>query len=144
MKEVIMFRADDGSTWGERSQAEARDVEVASMRDLEALIGPRPKSLRGWVRRDPKKVAQLRRSLFAIGERRYPDDYWSKHTPEDLVCTTSFPTRVITEQQGPFSSLWWRVACIDAEGREWEQAYWLSHLDEGLKEFPFESAESGE
>lgn len=141
MREVTKYQADDGTVWDSSIQAAARDDELRTALELEAGIGPRVPNLRGWVQRDPAKVAVLRRALVQIGKKLHPAGWWDTHTPEDLVCPTSLPSRIMSESSGPISSLWWRVSCIDSDGREWEQAYWLQNIEKGLQQFPREYRE---
>lgn len=137
MELVTMYKSDDGAVWHSAAQAKERDEEIRSVKELERILSkPRPSDLSGWMRQDPVEVKRLKEALVLIAAKRHPDDYWNTHKADDLVHPGSYPSRVISESDGPFSSLWWRACSIDESGREWEQWFYRLNPEKGLARWP--------
>lgn len=136
MREVTMYESDDGVLWRVREHAEARDAEVRVAREIDSILPPAPRPLRGWIQHDSHKVALFRSALVMACKKLSPGDHYDGHPVDVLTHPGSFASRIMSERGGPLGSAWGRANRIDEHGREWEQCYFVMNQEKGLKEFP--------
>jgi hypothetical protein len=146
MQSVTMYRSTDGAVWPTQAQAEASEALCAAVNDaMSPLVPPtaaHEAAMRGgaaYVRHDPARLLEARAALLKVAARALP--YWAETRPElfnrpDVALSHNVLGRIISDCDGvkPLARAWGRLLCIDEEGREWEQPWYVEHPVEGARE----------
>jgi hypothetical protein len=140
MRIATIYIANDGTRFDTEPEAIAHDALIVEVDGVMAPLGPKVRIPHGqWVRRDAAVARTTQLALLRVAQR-YTDHKWLAQTIETIErgekCHPSWAARIIGECcPGPVYSAWCRLWCIDAEGREWDQPYFVEHPDEGTGEF---------
>lgn len=128
MKIVTMYEAVDGTQFRTAAEAERRDALISEIALALAPLGVRRPSAYEFIRHDAKVLRGVKGALLAIARRELPGfpDVW-RH-PDDEIAPLGIAGRIINDAgPAPLDRAWYRLCCIDDEGREWEQPYFVAH-----------------
>lgn len=138
MKRIVKYQADDGTEWPEAEAAQKRDQLIADVRDATAgVLKPRPEisHFRGYVRQDPARVLQYKAALLRLAHRELPNLVTEADAANPAgMHNNSIIIRYLDDcgrEAKPIAQAWWRLQCIDEEGREWEQPYYALNPGKG-------------
>lgn len=136
MKTITKYKALDGAEFTdpvecEKYEAFARRCE-AVIKHLKPL--PKDKDLRfanghGFIQQDPMSVAAVRRDLLELA-KEVTTHKWIQQSIDDPTAHHSWAGRIISEVSEPLWKAWYRIGCIDKQGREWGQQYYADHPDQ--------------
>ena len=131
MRIVTRYQSDDGSEWKTEVEARRRDLLCAECMTAQTLLRDPPGSRGGYVQQLRESVRAYKAALIDIA-RRHGVYGLDKVTDPDQVHNQGMVGRFI-EDSGltPLSRAWYRVMCVDAEGREWEQPYYAMNPGTG-------------
>lgn len=141
MQTVTRYKADDGSEHATPEAASQRDADVAFVRDATAPLGP-AKDLRSGAEYQQHRVSDVTavkvRLLRRAAERDPLFAQWiargkANGVSEADVHPRSWAGRYFDDTGGPLAVAWGRLSCIDAQGREWQQPYYVEHPNPAAK-----------
>lgn len=141
MQTVTRYKADDGSEHATPEAASQRDADVALVRDATAPLGP-AKDLRSDAEYQQHRLSDVTavkvRLLRRAAERDPMFAEWlasgkAKGVREADVHARSWAGRYFDDCDGPLAVAWARLGRIDAQGREWQQPYYVDHPNPAAK-----------
>lgn len=129
-----MYRSDDDVLWPTDDQAIERNTLIGQCAMAIARLKPRPSdSFNGYIQQDPAVVAAVKKTILDIANVNCLLEHWYDGTVEGAakVHPHGIAWRVLSETDGPISRAWFRMICLDAQCREWEQMYYAMNPSEG-------------
>jgi hypothetical protein len=144
MKKVTRYEAKDGSEWKTAEEAGFRDGLVGLCDVALSELKPTPKDCNweGYVQQDADALFRTREKLFVIANQDGVLKWWidsqkSDHGKTDYQLThethPSWFGRMLDGEHGPLDRAYWRMCCIDGQGREWNQPYFAKNTPENAK-----------
>lgn len=128
---VTMYQSQDGSLWSSEAKAAERNDLLWACEDALGRLKPRPATdFRGYVQQDKSEVLRAKASILHIADR---DGHLSKHwdiSDPERVASRGVMFRILTDEDGPISKAWSRIACIDDKYREWVQQWYCDHPED--------------
>lgn len=136
MKTITKYVANDGSEWNDPDKARKRDFLLDRIKEATSgLLKPRPKDPGchfanggGYVQQEPAKVREYKLAVLRIAKDEFgetwPVDKWIAQV--DDVHPLGGVARILSENSRPLDRAWWRICCIDPDGREWGQPYYAN------------------
>ena len=128
-KALIKYQAADGCLFDDQESAERRDKLCARLRELEDFLGPRVNGANLRRKHSPQTLRTFRERLVNICRELFPTEAVFKHDAQEIH-PMSFAGRFI-DDAGPrvLGMTWQRLACIDADGFEYEQPFFALNPD---------------
>lgn len=118
MKPITVFQADDGSRWDREKDALERDAMHREAEAAESPLGERPNlGSDEYVQHASKAIDAAHKSYIDLAVK-----YFGTTNP-----------RVVDDSGNPVYSLMYRLRCIDALAREWQQVYYANHTPKNPK-----------
>jgi hypothetical protein len=134
--ETTIYKANDGSIWDRREQAERRDTLLGDIATALLPLGERPDdgdfaNGEGYVQHEPLSVRVTKKALLhlAMLNIRGYDHIWL--ADPDSIHASGIAGRIIDDCNEPLARAWFRLMCIDGESREWGQPYYALHPEQG-------------
>lgn len=138
MKQVVRYECSDGTLWKESRDALAQDAKLAVVAALLFPLGSRRATIGRYIQHDQSVVAVVRAS-FAIAAR---DALPRLFAERDATNKSPFVAdangvfwigRLLEGSRHPLTEACGLLACLDKQGREWDQPYYTSHPDPDAK-----------
>lgn len=141
MKTVTRYEADDGSLWNTIEEAERRDRLIFDVRVTMCHLIPNEPYKdqldegRCYIQQSLPLLVLVRRTLYDIcnqpGILKYLfDDQKKRFNKTDDILVQTHPSwihRFLDGGHPPLSKAYYRLCCIDNQGREWQQPYYAEH-----------------
>jgi hypothetical protein len=134
MRPMTIYVADDGSRWDDAEKAQQRDMLHAACQEILLMMPPRPGTVDGYIQHDRETVMRVKLRTLQLAQRELDPcnrTAWFKDLDKVSMSAGGLMARIISEAGGPLNKVWWRLNCIDAHMREWEQPYFALHPSEG-------------
>ena len=129
MKIITKYQAVDGSEWPSETKATQRDSLCSKVTAVMEPLGethPGVKAGKGWFQHDPEVVLTARDGVLDIcREEKLHEDYPVFMYPGRLCHPFSAVGRILSDIGGPLDQAWYRFMCIDEQGREHPQPYFV-------------------
>jgi hypothetical protein len=138
-KQIIKWKANDGSEWRCQADAEKRD---ALLKQVAAILEPLGERVSGTRYRQHDKATVVAVRL-ALHEAAKPYLGWwfdqqkaAGKTDYELAVGIhpSWQGRMLDCGCAPLEHAYSRICCIDSQFREWEQPYYATHTPENAVE----------
>lgn len=135
MRTATAYIANDASVFWSRTECEAHERLCAEVAAAIAPLGSLEVSGPRWFQHDPAKVREAQRAFLAVAMRHGNTHAWFAQV---LTATGNGPcdggyfgnlTRILDGK--PWDAALGRLSRIGADGREWEQPYYMTHPEEG-------------
>jgi hypothetical protein len=125
---ITKYVASDGSEWSHSDHAEERDQLCATVSEIMAPLGERPKlDEEHYHQHDPEVVIACRVAILKVCRKLYPTFKVFYHEPLSEVHPRSVVGRLLDDCGGPLNTAWGRFMCTDDQGREWQQPYYVAN-----------------
>lgn len=132
MKQIIRYKADDGSEHSTAKAAEARDKLAAQVNQAMAPLGAPLGALsedvesgKGWIQHNLETVLRAKDAIIEICRAQgYAEHYPVFNNPGRDIHPLSIVGRVLDDNGGPLNLAWSRFCRIDEKGREHQQCYY--------------------
>lgn len=129
---VTKYKAEDGTEFGDPKKC--ADYEASCMRiaDIMSQLHPKPDTCdfsngSGFIQHNPEAVRAVTIALCQEAQR-FTDHKWLQETIDNPEVHPSWVGRLIGEyDHSAINSAWYRISCIDKQGREWGQPYYREH-----------------
>ena len=142
METVTRYKAEDGSEWQLREDAEKRDAMVKECNSAMAYLKDQPDDLNweGYIQQDYAAIESVKACLFQIANQDgvlkwWIDDQKNTHgkTQNQFIFNThpSWFGRMLDGGHGPLAKAYHRLCCIDDQNREWNQLYFAINPSKG-------------
>lgn len=138
MKQIIKFKADDGTEFDSEMSCKEYEVICARVEAIVCELPPRPnlphchyENGGGYLQHDPVAFKQVRYRLLELANELSPH-HWFVEAMNDENVHPSYPARLIGEM--PYRALdkaWSRIYCTDKQFREWGQVYYAENPTKG-------------
>lgn len=136
MKRVQRFQTDDGKIFLDEAAAVKHEILLQAIDHAMSPLPPLSDGDRhlmtqgaayrqhmvGSVLLARLAMIEIAKVQFASFFRSNPE--WFEHS---IQCSSSMLSRIIQDGDSPLNTSWFRLICIDKQGREWEQPYFVSH-----------------
>lgn len=130
MKEIVkvQYQADDGTLFSSREQCAAYELSSSKIDTIISKLGTKPKlSDDQYIQHTMTNVYNVRRELCLLANSVW-EHKWFTQTATDPSTHSSWAGRLISEMDNPkLNSAWFRIMCIDSDGREWQQPYFANN-----------------
>lgn len=128
MREMIIYVADDGSRWDTPGLCEKREQENAETAPLLAVLGEACQlDENQYVQHDPEAIRRVAIACCRLAAKRYKRGdigaLLAKIEAGQTWGDGSILARIADDSGGDINRLFGRLACIDLQGREWQQPY---------------------
>lgn len=143
MEAITQYRAIDGSIWNDEATAIGRDELVTCVDAVMLPLGPKWVEKEcdhanggGYIQHNPNTVADVHSELLRLARKsskRFDEWVTKQVTKYDVNPADIGPDWCgrMLDSDGPLSSGFYRLMCIDKKGREWGQPYYALHPNEG-------------
>lgn len=137
---VVQYISDDGRVFTSESAALQWETNVAVVKEIEDILGPRPDLPHGggyWqhtretVRRFWGAVLKASLGVFNAYPELQAQIKAAIDTDPSSVHPGSIAGRIMDDTGSPLQSLWSRMMCIDPQYREWDQPYFALNPGRG-------------
>lgn len=144
---VTKYRATDGSEWATIEEAVKRERLIAGVRVAMNPLVPCPDApdfsngMHGYIQQDKAVVRSVTEALIAIADGTAdepgPLRWWFDSQEKDhgkrpgAEVHPSWFGRILDGAHQPLDRAFYRLCCIDSQGREWGQSYFANNPDEG-------------
>jgi len=130
MQTVTRFKANDGTIFENRGDAEERDRLIAVINDATALLLPPVGDRKGYVQQDPAAVLAFKTRLLIIA--RKVGVYGADTATAETTHNQGMMGRFIDDSGcKPLQFAWFRLQCTDEKAREWEQPFYAINAGTG-------------
>lgn len=113
------FTAGDGTEWGSLELAANRNALLTGLAEIEGFLAPRVPELEegdGYVQQEAGQIEQARARLLKLIAAVYKKEVFAdttlRHLVEDVIGDEAL-------KDDPIYPLYYRVCCMDDQGREW-------------------------
>ena len=135
MKTIVKYVAIDGKEF--TGQLDCEDYEQL-IETVNAIMAKLPyvsedtvfHNGSGYLLHPMSTVKEVRNEILEIC-KKYIDHHWIQQTIDDYNVDPSWVARILSDYNiSPLSKAWYRFKCIDKDGKEWGQPYYVTHQNE--------------
>lgn len=130
MKEIVkvQYQADDGTLFSSREQCANYELSSSKIDAIVSKLGTKPNlNDEQYVQHSMSDVNYVRRELCLLANSVW-EHKWFIQTAEDPFTHSYWAGRLISEMDNPkLNAAWYRIMCIDSNGREWQQPYFANN-----------------
>lgn len=135
MKTIIKYVAIDHKEF--TSQLECENYEKLIER-VNLIMAKLPMAVKeidfsngsGYLLHPISTIKEVRNEILELC-KKYIDHNWIQQTIDDYNVDPSCVARILSDYNiNPLSKAWYRFQCIDKDGKEWCQPYYVTHQDE--------------
>lgn len=138
MRTVIKYVADDGVEFTSKGKALLRDAQLKEMKRIMSILKPIPDTVsfmngEGYVQQELDSVSIVKNRLLDMASE-------ISDIPKDVVARAreidplkSIIGRYFDDMNSILNGAWYRLCCIDENGREWGQPYYVIHPSNGRR-----------
>lgn len=136
MKEITIYQCEDGTRFDKRTDALEYESYYKIAKGIESRlisIG-RKLNYNEYIQQDPEEVKKIRYDFLTLVAQKIPE--WKEWAIQcrDGIRHISHIERVIDDYGIKWMKhLAFRLACISADGREYQQPYFTNHPEEATQ-----------
>ena len=133
MREVVMFQAKDDRLFPTAKECTLYELRLEEVATVMKKLKPRPlgeefPNGRGFVQQDPATFLAVRHVLMTIACDDIQDPEFRSLVGSQDMETAGYAGKWIGEACPSFlSRAWYRIMCVDVQGREWGQPWFVTH-----------------
>lgn len=124
--QITKFQASDGRQFNTETECQLYEDQVLYLKRIIAFMGESVgdcefQNGEGYIQHDIEKIKQARKEFTILANHKHGTSYGF-----------GFIGRVLDDSGDDlFYSAWGRLSCVDANGREWGQAFYANNPTEG-------------
>ncbi len=137
MKIIQVYEADDRSRWNTAEEAIERDFLIKKVELATAPLGVQDESTdfvngKGYYQHSEVAIATTRRALWILTAPKLESwintqkEKYGRSEEEIAALHPSGALRMLDGSHRPLEGAWTRFLCIDEQGREWGQPYYVN------------------
>lgn len=136
MQKITIYQCEDGTRFDKENEALEYESHAARAKEIESLLVSIGRELNGneYIQQDPNMVRRAKYDFLTLVAERIP--IWKDLAIEcrDGIRHIAHIGRVIDDYGIKWMRhLYFRFACIDENGREYQQPYYANHPEEATK-----------
>lgn len=134
MKTILKYVAIDGKEFEDKDKCSDYESLIDTVNAIMAQLPAKPTSTNftngeGYLLHDKSIIKSVRNQILELC-KHYIDSEWIQQTIDNVNIHPSWVARLLSDYNiSPLSNAWYRIQCIDKDGKEWGQIFFVENQD---------------